>query len=130
MIRPVQTPTAERPPGFPRMLSDIRHELKHRPIFPPGDTSFSLRRTHHMQRHTLEYMLDGYERFGPVFTTRTLHRPVVVMLGPSANHFVTVSGAQHFSWRKGMFGEQLTPLIGNGLIATDWEYHDRARRIM
>jgi cytochrome P450 len=52
------------------------------------------------------------------------------MIGPEANHFVTVSGADNFSWRKGMFGEQLTPLIGDGLITTDWEYHDRARRIM
>lgn len=52
------------------------------------------------------------------------------MLGPAANHFVTVSGAEIFSWRKGMFGEQLTPLIGDGLITTDEQYHDRARRIM
>ena len=112
------------------MVADIRHELRHRPRLPPGDTSFSLRRTHYMQRHTLEYMLESYERYGPVFTTRTLHRPTVVMLGPAANHFVTVSGAPHFSWRRGMFGEQLTPLIGDGLITTDDEYHDRARRIM
>jgi cytochrome P450 len=52
------------------------------------------------------------------------------MIGPEANHFVTVSGAENFSWRKGMFGEQLIPLIGDGLITTDREYHDRARRIM
>ena len=58
------------------------------------------------------------------------HRPVVVMLGPAANHFVTVSGAENFSWREGMFGEHLIPLIGDGLITTDWEYHDRARKIM
>ena len=31
------------------------------------------------------------------------------MIGPEANHFVTVSGAENFSWRKGMFGEHLTP---------------------
>jgi cytochrome P450 len=58
------------------------------------------------------------------------HRATVVMLGPEANHFVTVSGADNFSWREGMFGEQLIPLIGDGLITTDWEYHDRARKIM
>ena len=54
----------------------------------------------------------------------------MALIGPEANHFVTVSGGENFSWRKGMFGEQLTPLIGDGLITTDWEYHDRARRIM
>ena len=58
------------------------------------------------------------------------HRLTVVMLGPEANHFVTVSGADNFSWRRGMFGEHLIPLIGDGLITTDGEYHDRARKIM
>src|SRR5919106_1212689 len=75
-------------------------------------------------------MLSAYERFGPVYTVRLFHRPAVVMLGPEANHFVTVSGAENFSWRRGMFGEQLIPLLGDGLLTTDGEYHDRARRIM
>ena len=65
-----------------------------------------------------------------MFSFRSLHRPIVAMIGEEANHFVTVSGAENFSWRKGMFGEQLTPLIGDGLITTDGAYHDRARRIM
>ncbi len=97
---------------------------------PPGEMGFSLRRTHRFQRNTLQMLLDYYERYGPIFTFRSLHRRIVAMIGPEANHFVTVSGAEHFSWRRGMFGEQLTPLIGDGLITTDWEYHDRARRIM
>jgi cytochrome P450 len=92
--------------------------------------SFSLARTHRLQRDTLRLMLELYERYGPVFTVRSLHRPLVVMIGPEANHFVTVTGAENFSWRKGMFGEYLAPLIGDGLITTDGEYHDRARRIM
>lgn len=92
--------------------------------------SFSLARTHRLQRDTLRLMLELYQRYGPVFTVRTLHRPLVVLIGPEANHFVTVSGAENFSWRKGMFGEYLAPLIGDGLITTDGEYHDRARLIM
>jgi cytochrome P450 len=92
--------------------------------------SFSLARTHRLQRDTLSLLLDFYERYGPVFTVRTLHRPLVFMIGPEANHFVTVAGAENFSWRKGMFGEYLAPLIGDGLITTDGEYHDRARLIM
>ncbi len=75
-------------------------------------------------------LLEYDERYGPAFSFRSLHRPIVAMLGPEANHFVTVSGADRFSWRKGMFGEQLIPLIGDGLITTDDAYHDRARRIM
>jgi cytochrome P450 len=110
--------------------TELRAELRDRPKLPPGEMSFSLARTHRLQRDTLRLMLELYERYGPVFTVRTLHRPLVVMLGPEANHFVTVSGAENFSWRKGMFGEYLAPLIGDGLITTDGEYHDRAREIM
>ncbi len=126
----MQAPPAERPPGLPRVIAELRQRARERAPLPPGELGFSLRRTHRFQRETLQALLDYYERFGPVFAFRSLHRPIVGMIGPEANHFVTVSGAQNFSWRKGMFGEQLTPLIGDGLITTDDAYHDRARRIM
>jgi cytochrome P450 len=116
--------------GFGRALADIVEELTTRERLPPGELSFSLSRTQRLQRETLQVLLSYYEQYGPVFAFRSLHRRIVAMIGPAANHFVTVSGAQHFSWRKGMFGEQLTPLIGDGLITTDERYHDRARRIM
>jgi cytochrome P450 len=112
------------------VAAEIREELRERPRLPPGETTFSLVRTHRMQRDTLRLVLEFYERYGPVFTLRFFHRRLVGLIGPEANHFVTVSGAENFSWRKGMFGEYLTPLIGDGLITTDGEYHDRARRIM
>jgi cytochrome P450 len=112
------------------VVTELRSELRDRPSLPPGDLRFSLVRTHRLQRDTLRVMLEHYERYGPVFTVRALHRPLVVLIGPEANHFVTVSGADSFSWRKGMFGEYLAPLIGDGLITTDGEYHDRARLIM
>ncbi|HVS29338.1 MAG TPA: cytochrome P450, partial [Solirubrobacteraceae bacterium] len=129
-VEAMQAPSAERPPGLPRVFAELRDELVRRPSLPPGETSFSLRRTHRFQRHTLRTLLAYHERYGPVFTVRIFHRPTVVMLGPEANHFVTVSGAENFSWRRGMFGEQLIPLLGDGLITTDDGYHDRARRIM
>jgi cytochrome P450 len=126
----VRKPHAELPPSLGRVVSELRAELRDRPELPPGDLRFSLARTHRLQRDTLRMMLEHYERYGPVFTVRALHRPLVVLIGPEANHFVTVSGAENFSWRKGMFGEYLAPLIGDGLITTDGEYHDRARLIM
>ena len=126
----MQTPTAERPPGLPRVFADIGDELRRRPSLPPGETNFSPLRTHRFQRDTLRTTLAYRERYGNVYTVRMFHRLTVVMLGPAANHFVTVTGADNFSWRRGMFGEQLIPLIGDGLITTDGEYHDRARRIM
>jgi cytochrome P450 len=57
------------------------------------------------------------------------HERFVFMLGPAANHFVLVSRASNFHWREGDFG-QLTPLLGDGLLTIDGEYHRRARRIM
>ncbi len=126
----MQSPPPERPPGFPRVAADVREEFATRGPLPPGELGFSLARTHRFQRETLQTLLSYYERYGPIFAFRSLHRRIVGMIGPEANHFVTVSGAENFSWRKGMFGEHLTPLIGDGLITTDWAYHDRARRIM
>jgi cytochrome P450 len=130
MVGGVKPPAPERPPNLARVLAEIRHELSTRDPLPPGPMRFSLLRTHRFQRHTLKVLLEYYERYGPVFAFRSVHRRVVAMIGAEANHFVTVSGAENFSWRKGMFGEHLTPLIGDGLITTDDEYHDRARRIM
>src|SRR5262249_38279683 len=54
---------------------------------------------------------------------------VVFMLGPEANHFVTVAHPENFHWRESSFGD-LIPLLGDGLLTIDEEYHDRARAIM
>jgi cytochrome P450 len=123
-------PPPERPPSLARVLEDLREERACSERLPPGEMHFSLLRTHRFQRNTLQALLAYYERFGPIFAFRSLHRRIVAMIGPEANHFVTVSAAECFSWRKGMFGEHLIPLIGDGLITTDEDYHDRARRIM
>ncbi len=130
VLSEMEAPPAERSLGVARVAYDIRDELSRGGTLPPGEMSFSLRRTHRFQRETLQMLLAFYERYGPIYSFRSLHRPVVALIGPDANHFVTVSGAENFSWRRGMFGEQLIPLIGDGLITTDWEYHDRARQIM
>ena len=51
------------------------------------------------------------------------------MLGPEANHYVTVSHPQNFPGARASFGD-LIPLLGDGLLTIDGAYHDRARRIM
>ena len=51
------------------------------------------------------------------------------MLGPEANHFVLVSHADHFRWRDGAFGD-LIPLLGDGMLTIDGDFHRRSRRIM
>ena len=120
----------ELPPGVQRVIGDLWHEFSDRQALPAGELGFSLRRTHRFQRNTLETLLELHERYGAVFTVRVLHRPIVAMIGPEANHFMTVTGAENFSWRKGMFGEELTPLIGDGLITSDGPYHDRGRQLV
>ena len=57
------------------------------------------------------------------------HGRVVMMLGPAANHYMTVSHADNFNWREGSMGD-LIPLLGDGLLTIDGDYHRRARRIM
>ena len=96
---------------------------------PAGATLPSIRNTRAMIRDPLTLLLDLYERHGPVFSLRVLHANNVFVLGPEANHFVLVSGAEHFVWRDGGFGE-LIPLLGDGLLTVDGDFHRRSRRIM
>ena len=112
-----------------RLVFDVRNERAAEVPYPPGFTRFSMRRTQRFSRDPLPVMLEAYERFGPIFTIRLLHGAVVFMIGPEANHYVTVSGAKNFRWRDGSMGD-LIPLLGDGLLTIDGEYHHRARRIM
>ncbi len=95
----------------------------------PGRANFDLARTRRMAFDPLPILLSAYEEFGPIFSLRLMHSPVVFMLGPAANHYVTVSHPHNFHWREGSFGD-LIPLLGDGLLTIDAGYHDRARRIM
>ena len=82
-----------------RIAHDVAAERRTTVPFPRGWTGFSMRRTTQFSRRPLPLLLEGYERFGPVFTIRLLHGNVVFMLGPEANHYMTVSHAANFSWR-------------------------------
>jgi cytochrome P450 len=97
--------------------------------FPPGPMSFSLVRTRRFSQNPLPILLDCYERYGPVFSIRILHSPVVFVLGPEANHFLTVSNAAKFRWRDGSMGD-LIPLLGDGLLTIDGPYHRQSRKVM
>jgi cytochrome P450 len=112
-----------------RMARDLAAERRATVPFPPGWTRFSMRRTTAFTRKPLPLLLEGYERFGPVFTVRVLHGNVVFMLGPEANHYMTVSHAANFSWRDGHLGDMI-PLLGDGLLTIDGEFHRRSRKIM
>jgi len=128
------TAPAARPPQMSanplrRVAEDVAAEWRGRGKFPPGPTDFSWRRTLQVNGDPLPLLLGAYEDFGPIFTMRLLHSPVVFMLGPEANHFVTVAHPENFHWRESSFGD-LIPLLGDGLLTIDEDYHDRARAIM
>src|SRR3954468_11862587 len=114
---------------FLRLARDWRDERRVAVPFPRGDTSFSARPTRQALLDPLHLLLDAYDRHGPVFTLRLFHGKVVFMLGPEANHHMLVSHASDFSWRVGHMGD-LIPLLGDGLLTIDGDFHKRSRRIM
>jgi len=114
-----------------RVLEDVRTEMRvrRRGTYPPGPQNFDFGRTLQMANDPLPLLLSLYEKHGPIFSVRLLHHPVIFMLGPEANQFITVSHPESFHWRESSFGD-LIPLLGDGLLTIDDAYHDRAREIM
>jgi cytochrome P450 len=126
---PVAKPPQMSDSPVRRVAEDVRAEWRGRGRFPPGPGSFSFTRTHQVAHDPLPLLLGAYEEHGPIFSMRLLHSRVVFMLGPEANHFITVAHPENFHWREGSFGD-LIPLLGDGLLTIDDDYHDRARAIM
>jgi cytochrome P450 len=114
---------------FRRVASDLRIERSWDGKLPPGPTNFSASRTYRIARDPLPLLLDAYREYGPVFSMRILHASGIFMLGPEANHYMLVENAQNFRWRDGGFID-LIPLLGDGMLTIDGDYHRRARRIM
>jgi cytochrome P450 len=112
-----------------RVAFDLGAELRAPARYPPGDAMPSVRRTHRVITDPLGLLLDAYERHGPVFSLRVLTTRVVFMIGPAANHDILVAHAERFRWRDGAFAD-LIPLLGDGLLTIDGDFHRRSRRIM
>ena len=101
------------------LLTDLREERSATVPFPPGETRFSLARTKRFAEDPLPLLLESYERFGPIFTLRLFHGNAVFMLGPAANHYITVSHASNFIWRDGHFRDLI------GLSEEEYESYRR-----
>ncbi len=112
-----------------RIFADLYAERVAPVSFPPGPNDFNIERTFRFVRDPLKILLPLYQEHGPIFSMRIFHGRVVMMLGPAANHYMTVSHASNFNWRQGSMGD-LIPLLGDGLLTIDGDYHRRARRIM
>src|SRR5215207_3288049 len=109
-----------------RAVLELRTERRSRGGYPPGHALPNVRNTHRMIVDPLGLLLEAYARYGPVFSLRILHLRNVFMLGPEANHFMLVSGADRFRWRDGGFGD-LIPLLGDGMLTIDGDFHRQSR---
>jgi cytochrome P450 len=126
---PVTRPPQMSANPVKRVARDLAAEWRGRGKFPPGPGDFSFGRTHQIAHDPLPLLLGAYEEHGPIFSMRLLHTRVVFMLGPEANNFITVGHPENFHWRESSFGD-LIPLLGDGLLTVDDDFHDRARAIM
>ena len=126
---PVAKPPQMSANPLRRLVDDFAAELRNGSDFPPGPADFDFARTHRIAHDPLPLLLSAYEEYGPIFSMRLLHIRTIFMLGPEANHFVTVGHPENFHWRESSFGD-LIPLLGDGLLTVDDDYHDRARAIM
>lgn len=111
-----------------RLRDDARRQRRATTPFPPGDHAGSIRRVVALNRRPLSLLLDAYDRHGPVFTLQFLQANVIFALGPQANHEILVSNARNFLWREGF--RDLIPLLGDGLLTIDGQFHRQSRRIM
>jgi cytochrome P450 len=111
------------------IAGDLRAERAATIPYPPGFHDASAARTRAWAKDPLPVLLDGFERFGPVFSVRVLHALVVFALGPQATHQMLVTHASRLRWREGHMRE-LWPLLGDGLLIVDGERHRHDRRAM
>ena len=125
----IEAPGRKSSNPLARVVGDVLVQRRAHGVFPPGPSRFDFARTRRMAHDPLGILLPLEREHGPIFSVRLLHARVVFMLGPEANHFVTVEHPELFHWRESSFGD-LIPLLGDGLLTTDGAYHDRARRIM
>ena len=114
-----------------RIADDVRRErrVRRRAKLPPGSTAPSWAHTRRVIADPLGLLLEHERRFGPVFTIRLLHEPIVWAIGAEVNHQILVSDFDAFQWREGRFAD-LWPLLGDGLLNVDGAYHRDFRMLM
>ncbi|MGO9884568.1 MAG: cytochrome P450 [Solirubrobacteraceae bacterium] len=135
-LSPTRTITAHRPEPMEiglvaRIADDVRRErrVRRRAKLPPGSTAPSWSHTARVISDPLNLLLEHERRYGPVFTIRLLHEPIVWAVGAEVNQQILVSDFDAFQWREGRFAD-MWPLLGDGLLNTDGAYHRDFRMLM
>jgi cytochrome P450 len=114
-----------------RIAEDVRRErrVRRRAQLPPGSVAPSWANTRRIISDPLGLLLEHERRYGPVFTIRLLHEPIVWAIGAEVNHQILVSEFDAFCWREGRFAD-LWPLLGDGMLNIDGAYHRDFRMLM
>jgi retinoid hydroxylase len=135
-LTPARSIAAPPPPPMEmrllaRIADDVRRErrVRRRARLPPGSTAPSWSHTRRVISDPLGLLLEHERRFGPVFTIRLLHEPIVWAIGAEVNHQILVGDFDAFQWREGRFAD-LWPLLGDGLLNTDGPYHRDFRMLL
>jgi cytochrome P450 len=135
-LTPTRTIAAARPEPMvigliDRVTDDVRRErrVRRRARLPAGSLAPSWNHTRRIISDPLTLLLEHERRFGPVFTLRLLHEPIVWAIGAEVNHQILVTDFDAFQWREGRFAD-LWPLLGDGLLNTDGVYHRDFRMLM
>ena len=83
-----------------------------------------------MMADPLEFLVQQYRKYGPVFRVRALNRHFTVLAGPQANQFLTAAGDAHLSGRYSWatFAGEIDSQTF--LAAIDGELHSRMRKIL
>jgi cytochrome P450 len=83
----------------------------------------------------LDYMRDplgtltrAHRAYGRTLTLSWFGYPLVLLIGPEANRLVLSEQPRSFLWRPALY--TLIPLLGEGLLVTDGDLHDRLRRLV
>ncbi|MGN6868165.1 MAG: cytochrome P450 [Solirubrobacteraceae bacterium] len=135
-LTPSRSISAPRPGPMEQRLvqrigDDIRRErrVRRRAALPAGSLAPSYANTRAIIADPLGLLLEHQRRFGPVFTIRLLHEPIVWAIGAEVNHQILVTDFDAFQWREGRFAD-LWPLLGDGLLNIDGPYHRDFRMLM
>lgn len=116
---------------IPSVVRDVRRarRVRRRGGLPPGSQEWSLRNLWILLNDPLRLLLQHYEEYGPVFTIRTMHDPVVWGIGPEVNQQVLLTEPEAFRLRDSQYAD-LAPLFGDGLLLTDGEYPREIRKVV
>lgn len=100
---------------------------------PPGPSSdfyTGVKQAYDMATGNMATFMNAYHEFGPAFTTRTLGVKIVWLIGAEANQMMYVDNWRDFYWWGKALEGHLAGLIGEGLLASVDDTHDKARRLL